>query len=720
MRPIFSLIFLCSIFTVRAQHVGLVVGRIGDAELPLSDAVVWHKQQNTRVVTDSLGGFRFDLPLEINDTLIIKATGFHTDTFSIHSTTQQIRFVLYESTLLMEVVIKHKKADHNINKLNTLHVEELNSGELRKAACCNLSESFETNASVDVNFTDAISGARKIQLLGLSGLYTQFQIENMPSFRGIESSTGIQRIPGTWIESIQITKGTGSVVNGYESMAGAINLELKKPAEMNPLAVNTYVNQYGRSELNLQSSWKPNKQWAFGTMLHGAKISGSMDMNKDSFWDTPLGSTLAWMNRGSYHGRHMESQFGVTLYQDKKLGGQTHFVSFSQTPLAYGIQLNNSHADAFVKTGFFFKQPYRSAGIIGTIKQNELAARFGNRTYLGQEKRATMQFIYDDIMGTTDNKIRIGSSGQLITYQQLTEGLPYLRQEKIVGVFAELTHTKTRYSFILGNRMDYHQLFGTQYTPRVHGKVILSESLDWRFTCGKGWRVPVLESDNISLLASSKSWILPTQVLPEISWNIGTSLSFKKQLTKVGVTYVSDAYLTKFKNQLIVDRDEQSDAIVYKNIADVSQSMSVQQELGLTFGKQIELRLAHRYLHLLSIFNGQKNSQVLIPQHRLFLNSSVKSKNNRWAADFTCTGYGKSRLPVANSYSNPFVRLNAQLSYTYKIWNLYVGGENLTNYMQPNPILDAKNPFSTTFDATEIWGPTMGMVVYFGINYSLK
>ena len=703
-----------------AQQGGYVVGSDGEHDTPIAHALVYHNPSKTVQETDSTGKFVFPFELNVQDTIIIRASGYYPDTTVISTLTDTLIVKIYEATMLMEVVVVHKKADHSINKLNTLHVEELTTGELRKAACCNLSESFETNASVDVNFTDAISGARKIQLLGLSGLYTQFQIENMPTFRGIESSTGIQRIPGTWIESIQITKGTGSVVNGYESMAGAINLELKKPAEMDKFSVNTYVNHYGRTELNIQNSWKPSKKWAFGTLLHGAKILGSMDMNKDSFWDTPMGSTLAWMNRGSFQGKRMESQFGVTLYKDNKLGGQTNFHSFSTSPQAYGIQLNNSHFDAFVKTGFFFKQPYRSIGVIGLVKQNNMEARFGNRMYSGLEKRASVQVIYDDIIRTTDTKIRIGSTAQHISYFQLTEGLHNLRQEKILGVFGELTHVKTRYSVILGNRLDFHQLFGPQYTPRIHGKFVLSEWLDWRITCGKGWRVPVLEADNLSLLASSKSWILPTQLLPEVSWNGGTSLSFKKQLNKVGITFVSDAYLTKFKNQLIVDRDEQSDAIIFKNISGVSQSVSVQQELGLAFGKQLEMRLAHRYLHILSLFNAERNIQVLIPQNRIFFNGSVKSKNKRWVADMTVTAYGKSRLPVASSYSNPFVRLNAQISHTYKTWNFYLGGENLTNYMQPNPILDSKNPFSSTFDATEIWGPTMGMVVYFGIHYSFN
>jgi outer membrane receptor protein involved in Fe transport len=259
--------------------------------------------------------------------LIISAVGYISDSIPVNKNDRFIALdiTLFSEKILPEVIIEYRKKSHGISKMKTLHVEELTSAELRKAACCNLSESFETNASVDVNITDAVSGAKKIRMMGLDGVYTQIQMENIPYLRGLESSFGLNSLPGTWIESIQITKGTGTVVNGFESMAGLVNLELKKPSEMERLFVNGYQNIFGRSELNLNAGQVLNEKWSTGTFAHASSVYGNIDHNMDNFRDLPMGDNLALVNRWSFQGKKMESQFGFNVYQDRKVGGQTSF-----------------------------------------------------------------------------------------------------------------------------------------------------------------------------------------------------------------------------------------------------------------------------------------------------------------------------------------------------------------------------------------------------------
>jgi hypothetical protein len=254
---------------------------------------------------------------------------------------------------LPEVIVEFRRKTFSISRLKVLHVEELTSGELRKAACCNLGESFETNASVDVNITDAVSGAKKIQMMGLDGVYTQIQFENVPYLRGLESSFGLEAIPGSWIESIQITKGVGNVVNGYESMAGLINLEFEKPEEMDLLFLNAYQNRFGRSELNIRSGIKLSDKWSTGLFGYVSSAWRENDGNDDGFRDIPIGSNVSFVNRYAYSGDNMEAKFGLIAHRDYKMGGQLG-TKIDSSPLeGYGVNLNNDHVDFFLKTGFF-------------------------------------------------------------------------------------------------------------------------------------------------------------------------------------------------------------------------------------------------------------------------------------------------------------------------------------------------------------------------------
>jgi outer membrane receptor protein involved in Fe transport len=625
-------------------------------------------------------------------------------------------------------VASHKKGTHNISRLKTLHVEEIGAGELRKAACCNLSESFETNASVDVNVTDAVSGAKKIQMMGLDGVYTQIQFENIPYLRGLESSYGLNSLPGTWINSMQITKGTGNVVNGYESMAGLINIEVKKPQNMNRIFVNAYGSVMGRAELNFDTGFKLNDKWSSAWFVHGSGHFIEMDFNHDNFRDMPNGTNVALMNRYHFQGEKMEAQIGLNVYQENKVGGQTNNMRGDTTKF-YSVNIDSKHADIFAKTGFFMKKPLHSIGIVYNAKYQQTNASFGNRRFTGEEKRGYINAIYDGIIGSSDHKFKIGVSGVYSDIQQQMDSLNDDRVEIVPGAFVEYTFTGMRLSSVAGARVDYHNLFGVQFSPRLHLKYILTEYTDLRFTIGKGWRVPNYMIDNVSLLANSKTWIAPDTVTPEISWNIGGSVMQEFKFLKRKGSLTTDYYYTVFENQMIVDRDVNSSQIVFTNLSGTSFSHSFQAELAYAVSKTIDVRLAYKYLDVRATYNGKLQQQVMIPQHRGFVNIAYKTRNKRWEFDLTTSVYGSSRLPEVimedgtvstDNRSEVFPIVNAQITHNYKKWEFYVGGENLGNYRQYNPIINSENPFDSTFDATRVWAPIYGINGYLGVRFTLK
>ncbi len=727
--------FCCITNIVNAQIKGLIQGADGSQKKPIYGAKIKLLQAKTGTVSREDGTFELVLPKELPDTLVISAFGYNPDTLIVSKKDRftALNVILYSDKLLPEILIEYRKNGHSISRLKTLHVEELTAIELRKAACCNLSESFETNASVDVNITDAVSGAKKIQMMGLDGVYTQIQMENIPYLRGLESAFGLSSLSGTWIESIQITKGTGNVVNGYESMAGLVNLELKKPDEMEKIYLNVYQNIFGRSEFNFNKGIILNPKWSTGFLGHVSSTYGNIDRNKDAFRDLPTGDNTAFMNRWAYKGKKMEAQFGINFYRDRKVGGQTSFFRNKENQVDtvnYGVLINSKHIDIYGKTGFFGKRPMQSLGIVYNIKHQEIDGFFGLKNFSGLEKRGYINVIYDDIIGTSDHTIKIGTSFVAIDISQKADTLSQKRMELVPGIFAEYTYTGRRLTGVFGSRYDYHSIFGEQFSPRVHLKYLLSEMTDLRFTAGKGWRVPNFIIDNISLLASSKQWIAPSETKPEISWNIGGSLVHEMKILERKATISLDFYHTRFENQLIIDRDDAINAIIFSNLKNSSFSNSFQTEFSFSLIKNLDIRLAYKFLDVQAKYGNEMRQQVMIPRQRGFVNIAYITRNKRWEYDFTCSVFSPSRLPIQRDMTNDtllisdmkspiYAMINAQITHIYKKFDFYLGGENLTNSTQKNPIIDAANPFGSKFDATNIYMPITGINIYVGIRYAI-
>lgn len=730
MKNLLWAVFCLLSIQLNAQLKGVVLGSDNNTKEPIFGAKVKLLKNSMGVTTDEDGKFEMILPKDLPDIMVITAFGYNPDTVVLTKSDRFIamEIVLYSDQLLPEVVIAAKRSSHSISRLKTLHVEELTSGELRKAACCNLSESFETNASIDVNITDAVSGAKKIQMMGLDGVYTQIQMENTPYLRGLESTFGLNSIPGTWIESIQITKGTGNVVNGYESMAGLVNLEIKKPETMEKVYLNTYVNGMGRTELNFNTGFHlgENDKWSTGWFVHGSAHPIEMDYNKDGFRDMPNGSNIAILNRYQYEGKKMESRFGFNAYWDKKVGGQ---ISSLRKGKFYDVNIDSKHIDVFAKTGFFMKQPYNSIGVVYNFKYQTVDAGFGDKNFHGEESRGYINAIYDGILGTTDHKFKVGASGVYSNLIQRMDSLNDDRLEIVPGIFGEYTYTGTRLSAVAGIRGDYHNLYGFQYAPRLHTKFIVTEYTDLRLTGGKGWRVPNYMIDNVSLMATSRDWVAPLETKPEVSWNMGGSIVQRIKMGKRNASLTVDFYHTFFENQLIIDRDENINQVIFRNLEGKSFSNSFQAELSIPVTKTIDLRMAYKYLDVRSSYGGELRQRVMVPKHRGFMNLAYTTRNKRWEYDLTLNVVGPSRLPnsllpdstiTTDTESQVYPLLSGQITHVYKKWDFYLGGENLLNYTQKDPIIDAANPFSTTFDATRIWAPVYGINVYFGIRYSLE
>lgn len=713
-----------------AQLHGFIRGVNVSDTLALNGAKIKLLHAKKATFSDSEGKFELYLGKRFPDTLVILSTGYRPDTILLSEKDRfgAISIVLFSDQLQPEVLVE-RKAGNGTMKISIAQVERISHGELKRAACCNLSESFETNASVDVNLTDAVSGARKIQLLGLDGVYTQFQLENVPFLRGLETAFGMQSFSGIWLDGIQISKGTGSVVNGHESMAGLINLSVKNPFESDRFLVNVYGNRFGRGEMNAILSHKINERWATSLLLNGAVNQTVIDENRDGFLDLPQFKNVSALNKWQFNGERMEAQFSVYGYYDDRFAGQS---PFSPALVPFHMALTNQHLEATAKTGFFGSHPGESLGIINHVKVHRTGGYFGGntiggqRTSSGEEKRYYVSINYDRSSADGKHTLKSGVSTTLLDITQQA-GISILQRKEITtGPFAEYSLLLNRLSVQSGVRLDYHSLFGWFFVPRIHAKYALTPKTDLRITGGKGWRVPNFLIENNSLMASNRVWVLPLEgVLPEISWNVGGSIASEFQVFKRKATLTLDGYYTWFERQLNIDRDVSQAAIVFSYIENQSTALACQAEIDWVLSKQFNLKGAYKFLSVQSIYDGTMQQQTMIPTHRLLFTTSWTSKNKRVQADLTANIVGPMRMPHNHSaagmaFSPWYPYLFGQVSYQWKKVKVYIGLENILNVKQPNPIISAQDPQDPSFDATMVWGPITGINVYGGLTYQLK
>lgn len=732
-NKLFILIYIFPII-LHAQIKGLVQEKTEKGNLPLSGASVFWLQSTVGTTSNAKGEFEIAAPENFPAKLVVSFVGYQNDTLLIENS-KFVVVTLKPSLTLKTIEIEARESATKISTISAVNLEIMTDKELKKAACCNLSESFESNASVDVNYTDAVSGAKQIRMLGLDGTYTQILSENMPGIRGIGAQYGLGFIPGTWIESIQITKGVGSVVNGYESISGQINVELLKPEKADKLFLNLYAGDWGRYEANIHTGAQLNDKWSTLILGHASSVVQKNDNNKDGFIDMPIGNQVNFVNRWKYDNDEFMAQFGIRAMFDDKQGGQTSYNKAKDfgTTNAYGIAIQNKQLDFFTKTAFGFKgKPYKSLGIITNTKFNKLNSYYGLRKYDGAQQTFYANLIYQSIIVHSEHKFKAGLSYLNDSYDEQFTGVNYKRYESVPGAFAEYNFDReNKFSFLGGVRTDYHNLFGLQINPRVHIKYKPHQYTTLRVSGGRGMRVANVFADNTGLMASSRSFIISGSMLPEIAWNYGATWIQEIKIGSKCFFLTSDFYRTDFQNQIVVDLDRDIHAVYFYNLKGLSYSNAAQAELAFEPIKRLEVKTAYKWQEVKTNFSGQLLDKPLVVRSRALLNLAYATKFEKWKFDFTAKWFGKSRIPPratdhilhfndGGSQSAPYYTLNAQITRAFKYFEVYAGGENLNNFMQHDAILFANDPFGPHFDAAMIWGPVMGRMLYAGLRLTIK
>lgn len=744
---IFLLLAACVSIQAYAQLKGRVVEFNSDkkANTPVPGVTLFWKGTSVFATTNEQGMFSIATS-SLSNRLVVSSIGYKSDTLTIKDTTKLLTIKLRAGIDLNEIEVVYETNGTTFTYLNPIKTEIMNERYLMKAACCNLSESFETNPSVDVNFSDAVSGTKQIQMLGLSGKYAQITKENMPYLRGLASAYGLNFIPGTWIQSIQLSKGAGSVVNGYESFTGQINTELQDPNTSDKLNFNAYANQNGRNEYNLNVKHRFNPKFSAGLLSHASFNPMKEDLNNDRFLDIPTGKQYNVVNKYAYQSdKGFEAQFGGSYLQDERNGGQFPQLmhGYQDGDSLYQISIWNKKWEVYSKTGFVFRDhPGTSMGLQLSYLDHDQNNFYGFNQYKGNQKTFYANYIFQGLIGTTDHTYKLGISHLNDRVSESYRALKYDRTEMASGVFAEYAFNhKEKFNMVAGFRADKHNLYGIFFTPRLHLRYALNEGRSvFRLSGGKALKTANILSENMALMASSRNWIIETTDLdkpyglsPEIGWNYGLNFTQKLTLNYREAYVTIDVYRTDFKDQVVIDIDQDPNEVHIYNLRGVSYSNTAQLEFGWEIRKRLNVKAAYRYVESLTSYKSGLKQVPYISLHRSFMNMSYETRDKHWLFDATVQYNGAKRLPDTKSSPAEFSRADrspgyfhvlGQISYLTKLrsadFHVYLGVENALDYKQSDPIVSADRPFGPHFDASMVWGPIYGRMLYIGLRYKIK
>lgn len=779
MKKIYLLVILiCTSFVYAgAQDIkGKVLFHTNGKQEPAAFANIAWLQAKTSVEANENGEFLLKVKKGKDVTLIASFIGYTKDTIEVIKNGANlypdgnIVFNLKDENELNALVVTGKQEANYLSKMNPIRTEVISAAGLCKMACCNLAESFENSASVSVGYSDAVTGAKQIKLLGLSGSYTQMLDENRPVMRGMAAPFGLSYIPGQWLESIQIAKGPSSVINGLEAITGQINMEHRKPTAENPFFLNLFLNSNLRTEANVASSLQLNNKWSTVIQGHASVDAKKHDGNDDGFRDEPLTRQFNFDNRWLYLASSgVQVRFGAKFLNDQRIGGQMGYEkgmndriaestssSVTGTDLGkgydngiWGSEIHNTGASGYLKVGVpIGVDQTKNIAFVADYSYYKMNSSFGIKDYGGHQNTGFtnvmfqndinenhkftvgLSYHYDNIIeGLTDRVVTNYKEG---SGNVVTNAIDLGRIESVGGAYGEYTYTlDDKITAVVGARVDYSSLNGWMFAPRANLKYAFNPNSIFRLNAGRGYRTPNVIADNLGVLSTGRSIRIEEQIKMEDAWTFGGNFTQYFNLGANHNSYISfDYFRTSFNNQLVVDWDKN-----YNNDVDVNtNSVSLYNCHGRSFTDtyQVDLSLEpfERFTTIVTFRYTNAKIQLddqglvdrpLTSKYKGVINLQYATRLNKWVFDFTAQLNGPSKKPkfLGGGESAVYPMLYAQVTRKFKGIEVYIGGENLTNYMQHDPILNSDKPFSTNYNASMIWGPLMGTMVYAGMRLTL-
>ena len=608
----------------------------------------------------------------------------------------------------------------------------INQTELFRAACCNLGESFSTNPSVDVNYSDPGTGAKQIKLLGLSGSYVQLLSENMPDFRGAARPYALRYVPGPWMKSISVSKGSSSVKNGFESMSGQIDVEYLKPDDPSGVAVNAYLDSDLKVEANVDANTRLSPDLATEILAHFEDRFMTHDGNDDGFADMPDIRQVNLFNRWKYVGQKYIFHGGIGYLNEKSEAGQILHNQHIGNP--YRIDMLTNRTQAYMKHALILDREHNSnIALMANGSFHSLDASYGLKAYDVDEWNGYAQLIYETDFNPL-NSLSAGLSFNHDSFRQHLRAvndsdLPLARideRENTFGCYTQYTwRPSDKVTAMAGVRADHSSMYGWFVTPRCNIRYTPLSGFNVRASVGKGYRTVFGWAEYNYLLASGRKLVVEN-LNQEASWNYGVNADYTLWLGSHSIRFNADYYYTHFDRQVNVDYDSDPHSLTIANLKGKSFSHTFQVDATYESSFGLTVTAAYRLNDVRTTYGGKLLEKPLTSKYKALLTASFSTEMDIWQFDATLAINGGGRMPAPyltpeGKYSWPdrfkaFPQLNLQVTRWFRHFSIYAGGENLTGFRQKNPIICSSDPWSPDFDSTMIWGPVQGAMAYVGIR----
>ena len=723
--------------TINAQTTtGVVkVKKAGGEEEPLAYASVYWLEGKVSAETNERGEFSIKTGASKEVSIVGAYVGHSKDTIKVTSGSSNVELILREDAELEAARVIERQEGNYLSKIAPIKTEVITAAGLCKMACCNLAESFENSASVTVGYSDAITGARQIRLLGLSGIYTQMLDENRPAMRGVAAPFGLSYVPGQWLESIQIAKGPSSVVNGLEAITGQINLEHRKPTAEQPLFLNLFLGSSMRTEANLASSLQLNSKWSTVVLGHFSTDPLGHDGNHDGFKDEPVSMQFNLSNRWLYVAENgAQVRFGFRALSDDRIAGMNEFKKGVElTDNLWGSEIKNSGVNGYLKVGIpLSADNSKNIATVADYTWHRMNSFFGVNKFDAVQNSAFLNILFQNQINEF-HKYVLGISGQYDNFDELVSapltGFLYGsrntgREESSAGAYGEYTYTNgEKASVVAGVRLDRNNIHGWLFAPRLNVKYAFTDKLIFRASGGRGFRSPSQISDNLGILSTGRAIVLEDNPDIEDAWTYGANFTVYMPVGFNDNTYLSfDYFRTDFNKQLLIDQERDVTKIWLYNLDGRSYTNTYQVDFSTEPVERFTVLATFRYTDSKATYHGQGLiERPLTSRYKGVLNLQYATRMNKWTFDFTAQLNGPSRLPyfMGGGVSPVYPMFYAQVTKKFRNLDVYIGGENLGNYRQPHPIMGADNPYSPEFNSTLVWGPLMGRKVYLGLRFTI-
>ena len=611
---------------------------------------------------------------------------------------------------------------------------KVNQTELFRAACCNLGESFTTNPSVDVSYNDAATGSKQIKLLGLSGNYVQLLTENLPNFRGAARPFALRYVPGPWMKSISVSKGSSTVKNGFESMSGQIDVEYLKPQDPAGVVLNAYLDSQLKLEANADANFHITPSLNTEILGHFEDRFLNHDGNDDGFTDMPDICQFNFQNRWNLFTEKYIMHAGIGLINEKSLAGQLSMSHHQEIHNPYLITLDTRRYEAYMKHAFIADKSHNTnIALMANGSLHELEALYGIKGYDVKEWNAFAQLMYETDFNEANNL----SAGVSYNYDYLRQDLNHDTQtqtnqhlnerENTFGIYTQYTWKPSeKITLMAGVRGDWSSLYKWFFTPRFNLRYSPIENLSLRASAGKGYRTVFAWAEYNYLLASSRALVVEN-LNQESSWNYGFNAEYKLFIGSNTLRFSTEYYYTHFDRQVIVDY-ETPHYITIGNLEGKSFSHTFQVEAGYESSFGLNATIAWRLNDVKTTYQGILMEKPLTSKYKGLATVSYSTPMNIWQFDLTLQLNGGGRMPAPYLLSDgnwswnerfpTYPMLNFQATRWFRHFSIYAGVENIINYKQKNPIISASDPWGPDFDTTMVWGPIDGTMFYAGIRFN--